>query len=132
MKPLVTKIKQIPQGNKNHVAWALARKNQTKQFLIMNGQITKNELTAEYPEGIPIHFDPSKLPTIECAQIVWYNEVHMEQHGGPLSSTGYQVRFKSDKDGKLDNTDAGSYSPEKTTTTYKYTGQARFFSVLLL
>ena len=90
MKPLVTKIEKIPQGNKNHVAWALARKNQTKQTMIMCGVITIKTLTLEYPLGILEYFDPSKLPKLKCEQLVWFNEVHMKQHGGPFSLTVYQ------------------------------------------
>ena len=53
MKPLVTKIKKIPQGNKNHVAWVLSRKNQTKKMMIICGKITTETLTLEHPLGIP-------------------------------------------------------------------------------
>ena len=114
MTPLVTKIEKIPQGNKNHVAWALARKNQTKQMMIMCGIFTITLLTLEYPLGIPEYFDPAKLPELECEQIIWFDEVHMEQHGGPLSSTGYQIRFpRNVLSGKLDAR-GGKYAKKKT------------------
>ena len=63
----------------------------------------------------------SKLPDLECEQIVSYEKVHIEQQGGPLSSTGYQIRFKRDKNGKMCTDGTGSYAPDKTKSTYKYT-----------
>ena len=44
MNPKINKVQKLPQGNKSHSAWALARKNQTKQFLVMLGELTLEEL----------------------------------------------------------------------------------------
>ena len=76
-KPLVTKIEKIPQGNKNHAAWALGGKNQTKQMMIMCDIVTMKNLTLEYPLGISEYFYPSKLTRIKCEQLVWFDELCM-------------------------------------------------------
>ena len=44
MNPTVTKIKKLNQGNKEHKAWIDARYNQSEQFCVMLGRITKADL----------------------------------------------------------------------------------------
>ena len=81
----------------------------------MCGKFTIETLILEYPLGIPEYFDPSKLSKFECEQLVWFNEVHMEQHCGPLSSTGYQIRFPPDGlTGKLALRSEGRYAVKNT------------------
>ena len=90
----------------------------------MSGIITTIELTSEFLLGISEYFNAKKLPTITCARIVWVDEVHMEQHSGPLSGTGYQIRLRRDLHGKLYNVAGLYYATKKN---YKYTGQTCFY-----
>ena len=71
MKPVITKIRKKGQANTNNLAWAKARKNQCKQYLIMLGRITKEDLLIEektYP--LPPWYDPDLLPKIDNSQLV--------------------------------------------------------------
>ena len=71
----------MPQGRTHHEGWRDARRNQTKQFLVMLGEITKEDLNKEYPDGIPCAFDTDHLPTLSRNQVVFYDETHIEQEG---------------------------------------------------
>ena len=82
MAPPVNIIAKIPQGNVNHNAWRRARKNQTKQLLVMLGDLTEEELKYEYPDGIPMEYDPKQLPRLLRNQVIFYDETHLEQEGG--------------------------------------------------
>ena len=91
MQPLITKIEKRCQGDTNNDEWACARKNWSKQLLIMRGVITKEQLLTEYPEGIPTEYDPDKLPSITKNQVAFFDETHIEQEGGLITKTGVQI-----------------------------------------
>ena len=134
MNPLIDKIDKVPQGSTHHEGWREARRNQTKQFLVMLGEISKDDLMREYPAGIPRAFDPDHLPTLTRNQVVFYDETHIEQEGGLTNSTGYQIRFPRDSDGNYlpppaspsSATDASPvYAPLQSKVVFKYPGQSR-------
>ena len=71
MNPLISKIRKRTQASVNQTGWAEARLNQTKQYLIMLGDITKEDLLSEtktYP--LAPCFDPDLLPKITREQLV--------------------------------------------------------------
>ena len=88
MAPQVSLITTIPQGNVNHDGWRVARKNQTKQMLVMLGEISSDESKTEYPDGIPKEFDPDQLPRLTRNQVIFYDETHLEQEGGEHNNKG--------------------------------------------
>lgn len=93
----------------------------------MRGIITAVEISSGYPLDIPEQFDTNKLPNIEREQIIWFDKVHMIQHGGPLSNYGYQIGFlRDDVTGKFSYSNTAKYASKKARTTYKYAGQAKF------
>ena len=47
MDPKINTIMKVCQGDTNNEAWALARKRQTKQLLIMQGVIKKSKFTED-------------------------------------------------------------------------------------
>ena len=102
----------------------------TKQLLVMTGRLTKGELEVEYPEGIPKEFDPEQLPTISRHQVVFFDEVHMDQECGPCYRHKYQIRFPRDAQGRYAPQSTSNpnpiYAPLKPKPTFKYSQQARF------
>ena len=51
--------------------------------MLMLSNIPKQELPTKYhSEPIQRCYDTDKLPTIDRAQLVWYNEMHIQQEGG--------------------------------------------------
>ena len=124
MKPLVTKLKKMPQGNINNEEWMLARKNQCRQMMVMLGLIGKKDLQNIYEKGIPPWFDATKLPNLNAQQIVWWDEMHLKQEGGMVTTDGYQIRFARDENGKYDPN--GSFAEEMKKPTFKFEQEARF------
>ena len=96
----------------------------------MQGRLTKKELVWEYPNGIPNEFDPDDLPKIILNQVVFFDEMHMNQEGGLVYKTKYQVRFPRDDQGRYSPLSPSNpnptYAPLKNKPRYKYTQQARF------
>ena len=82
MATQVSVIANISQGNVNYDEWRRARKNQTKQLLVMLGGISVDELKYEYPDGIPNEFGPDQQPRLTRNQVIFYDETHLEQEGG--------------------------------------------------
>ena len=81
MNPRVHKIQKVPQSSSSHEGWTEARKIQTKQFLVMLGEISIGDLEEQYPESIPPAFDPRLLSKLSCNQFVFFDETHIEQEG---------------------------------------------------
>ena len=48
MSPILTHTEKMCQGDNKNENWRLARKNQSKQNLIMRGLITREQLLTEY------------------------------------------------------------------------------------
>ena len=96
----------------------------------MQKQITKEELQTEYPGGIPPEFDPDKLPNLSRHQVVFFDEMHVEQEGGPSYQTKYQIRFPRDTNGKycpLSPTNPNPIFAEiRNKPSFKYCQQACF------
>ena len=129
MNPRVDKIQKVPQGNSSHEGWAEARRNQTKQFLVMLGEIGLEQLEREHPEGIPPGFDPRLLPKLSRNQVVFFDETHIEQEGGLVTTTGYQIRFPRDENGRYcpasGQTPLPVFAALGTKSAFKYAGQSR-------
>ena len=66
----------------------------------MQGKIKKEDLLREYKGNIPFEFDPEKLPTISPHQVIFFDEIHIDQEAGSLSKTGVQIHFPRDSDEK--------------------------------
>ena len=130
MDPKLNNIQKVCQGDTNNRAWALARKRQTKQLLIMQGKIKKEDLLREYKSNIPFEFDPEKLPTISPHQVIFFDEIHIDQEAGFTSKTGVQIRFPRDINRKYspksDSNPNPIYAPLQHKPSFKYTSQARF------
>ena len=83
-------------------------------------------LLEEYGSNcIPDYYNPDLLPHLTTEQIVFYDEMHVEQEGGPLFHNREQICFHRDASGKYDPTST-TLAPESAITTFKYAGQARF------
>ena len=54
MDPIPTHTEKMCQGDNKNKNWRLARKNQSKQNLIMRGLITKDQLLTEYDGDTPL------------------------------------------------------------------------------
>ena len=124
--PRVDIISKIPQGNVNHDAWRIARKNQMKQFLVMLSDLTDEDLMKKHPEGISVQYDTKQLTRLSRNQVIFYDETHLEQEGGGGSTTtiDYQIRFPRDSDGwyaPLSPSNLDSiYADRVTKTSFKY------------
>ena len=129
MTPQVSVIAKIPQSNVNHDGWQRARKNQTKQLLVMLGGISVDELKYEYPDGIPNEFGPDQQPRLTRNQVIFYDEAHLQQEVGSATTTGYQIRFPRASEGRYSPLSSSNPEPifaEKVTkTSFKYAGQSR-------
>ena len=126
MKPVISKIRKKGQANVNNLAWAKARKNQCKQYLIMLGRITKETLLKEectYP--LPPWYDPDLLPKIDDAQLVWYDEMHIKQKVGLNIHADLQIRFPRNANGDYDSTSSSIAAPAYQ-AIFKYSQEARF------
>ena len=129
MNPILSKIQKRCQGDTNNEAWATAKHRQCKQLLIMRGDISKEELLTEYPDGIPHEFHPDHLPTLTRNQVVFFDETHIEQEGGLVTKTGIQIRFPRDASGKYaplspDNP-TPIYADKMEVPSFKYAAQSR-------
>ena len=89
----------------------------------MGDHITLQDLKAEYGNEIPPYFDPSKLPQLDDAKVVYFDEIHIEQQGGATAYNGMQVRFPRDAAGRYDPT-SKTFNHEQKQTTFKYPQQA--------
>ena len=129
MEPKLDRVQKEVQGGASE-AWANARRNQMKQLLIMRGVITKDELQQEYKDTLPDHFNPDLLPKLSRHQVVFFDEMHMNQEGGPVYNQSYQIRFPRDEQGRYSPRSATNpnpiYNPIRKKPSYKYTQQARF------
>ena len=57
----------------------------------MQNKITKEELEQEYPSGISLQFDPYKLPDLTVHQVVFFDEMHMDQEAEPSFRSKFQT-----------------------------------------
>ena len=57
----------------------------TNETVIGNAEkITKEELEREYPDGIPPEYDPEQVPNLSRHQVVFFDEMYMEQENFPI------------------------------------------------
>ena len=95
----------------------------------MLGVITEEELKCEYPDGIPMEYDPKQLPRLTREQVIFYDETHLEQEEGSTTTTGYQIRFPRDSEGRYSplppSNPRSIYAEKVTRTSFKYAGQSR-------
>ena len=90
----------------------------------------KKDLLIEYQGNIPFEFDPEGLPTLNPHQVIFFDEIHIDQEAGSLSKTGVQIRFPRDINGKYSPKSKSNpnpiYAPLEHKPSFKYTAQARF------
>ena len=128
MNPRIKTTRKVVSGGNND-KWINTRGKYTKQFMIILGKLTEEQIMTN-AEGlrsfgpIPPWFDPTLLPKITHTQIVWWDECHIEKQGGKLGNRNLCFQFKRDKNGKLCND--GEYNDLPTRTTYKFPEQVRF------
>ena len=121
MLPVITKVTKIMQGNVNHDALNLARKNQTKQYMVMLGKITKQDLLDEYDDSpIPMWLDPAYLPSIDRLQVGWWEEMHIKKEGEKRMHNNLQIRFPRNAAGRYDPL-SNKIKPVEYKASYKYT-----------
>ena len=92
MEPKLDRVEKEVQGGASD-AWEIARHNQMKQFLVMRGVITKQQLQEEYNGKLPDHYNPDLLPKLSRHQVIFFEEMHMNQEGGPIYNRNYQSVF---------------------------------------
>lgn len=131
MKPVISKITKCCQSNNNSEGWVTARYKQCKQFSIIFGKITKDEIEHEYlNKTVPKYYDHNYLPRIYPDQVVWFDETHIQQEGGRVSRTGVSIRFPRDANGAFspqsDVNPVPLYNKELKRPVYKYAQEARF------
>ena len=54
---------------------------------IMLGRIKMHMLNIEHNNNFPACFNPELLPILTCAQILFFDEIHIEQEEAPLLTT---------------------------------------------
>ena len=90
-------MKKYFQSNNNNEAWVKARQCQCKQFSIMFGKISKEEIQPQYlNQTLPTYFDYDCFPSISPDQIVWIDETHIQKEGGRVLQTGILIWFPQD------------------------------------
>ena len=57
--------------------------------------------------------------------MVWFDEIHINQEGGPRMFDDYQIRFTCDVNGRYSSSST-KIATEEFRTAYKYAGEARF------
>ena len=86
----------------------------------------KEELQQEYPQGIPREYDPD----LSRHQVVFFDEMHVDQEGGPAYRSRYQIRFPRDAEGRYcpqsPSNPEPMYHPIRKKHSFKFTQQARF------
>ena len=84
----------------------------------------------EYNGNIPFEFHPDNLPSLTEHQVVFFDEIHIDQEAGSISKTGVQIRFPRDKEGKYAPKSESNPNPIYTKIqhkpSFKYTAQGRF------
>ena len=95
----------------------------------MQGILTTKDIKQQHDNTIPYEFDCTQLPQLGRNQVVFFDECHMDQEGGPVTGAKYQVRFPH-AEGRYfppSPTNPNShYAPSMPKPRYKYTQQARF------
>jgi hypothetical protein len=82
LKPKLNKIKKVSQGSRDpNLTWAVARWLFSTQFLIRLGQLPSQSITIKDKEDntkeetfIPDFWNIEKLPTINLAQVAWWDK----------------------------------------------------------
>ena len=59
----------------------------------MQGVLRSEEIKYQHDSSIPYEFDCTQLPQLDRNQVVFFDECHMDQEGGPVTGGEYQVRF---------------------------------------
>ena len=96
----------------------------------MQGKISPEELEQKYPNGIPKEYDPVLLPDLTRHQVVFSDETHFDQEGGPAYRSKYQIRFPRDSSGRYSPPSVTNptpiYPPIEEKTSFKYAQQVCF------
>ena len=82
-----------------------------KQFLVMRGVITKQQLQEEYNGKLPDHYNPDLLPKLSRHQVIFFDEMHMNQEGDPIYNRNYQIRFPGNEHGRYSPRSASNPNP---------------------
>ena len=67
---------------------------------IISGDAWSEELNQQHPNGIPPAFNQRLLPKYTRHQVVFFDETHIEQEEEFITTTGYQIHFPHDENGK--------------------------------
>ena len=125
LKPIITRIKKKSQGNKDHAKLAISQIFSNKANEYMLGRISKDTLMIEHINNLPGCFNPELLYTLTCTQIIYFDEMHIEQEGGPLAHNGIQIRFP--RTNGVYDPNSTLITPETFEATYKYNQRVRFW-----
>lgn len=101
-----------------------------KQLLVMQKAITREQLEKEHFEEMTPQFDPDQLPSLSRHQDIFYDEMHLDQEGGSVMHSKYQIRFPRDASGRYSPPSATNPNPIyallKPKPSLKFTQQVRF------
>ena len=91
MKPKIVRMKKRKQGSNDPASpWCVARFEWATQLLVRLGKIKPTSL----PQPLEKRHHRASIDALEMEQIVWWDETHIKQEGGMVTSDGYQVRFR--------------------------------------
>ena len=68
MSPKIDRIQKTVQGGASDI-WRTARFNQVKQLLVMQRELTSEEVKKQHDNAIPHEFDCNQLPHLDRYQV---------------------------------------------------------------
>ena len=113
MSPRFSRIEKKPQTADNLKLWSEARMNWVCQLLLCSKSITNKDLPNNLQSKA--YFDEKSLEEnnalFNWSQVAHFDEIHIDQKAGHVSSDGYHIQFLRDKTDKLvvPNHPRGSY-----------------------
>jgi len=103
LNPVISRINKKSQMPENLELWAEARFNWVTQLLLRTNSIQSEGLPDELKNESFLNksmlVQEGKM--FDWAQVAHYDEIHIEQKAGMETTSGYQIRFKRDENGKL-------------------------------
>jgi len=90
------------------------------------GKLKREDLLVKYSTyPFPPWLDPDNLPKINWQQVVWYDEMNIEQEGGACIFNNLQIRFHIDEHGWYNPT-SNLIIDRTFKASYKYANKAKF------
>ena len=103
LNPVISRTNKKSQMPENLELWADARFNWVTQLLLRTNSIQSEGLPDELKNESFLNksmlVQEGKM--FDWAQVAYYDEIHIEQKAGMETTSGYQIRFKRDENGKL-------------------------------